>query len=269
MQALLSAPLPLAPMRLAYRTVSFRNMALGEALLQIASIGYDGVEICMEYHQLAQRAGRGELSSILADAEAEGLAVASLSDHRSLLNDRSFRNVLEEVERASEVEVPVFIVSSGPRGEGTGLSELVGRVDALLDASEGETKVALEPEPGLVIEGSEGFAELKSKLRLGDDLYMNLDIGHAYCLSEDLEQLLRRFSREIAHFHIEDISSRVHKHLVPGEGDMDFARALDQVERWHSDKFVAIDLFDVPDPVSAAQRAMDVLGPIAKTTRHR
>jgi len=223
----------------------------------------------MEYHQLTRRTKEGELPSILAAAESTGLVVASLSDHRSLLNDRAFREVLEEVKGAARMDVPVFIVSSAPRGEGLRLSELVPRMDALLEASEGVTRIALEPEPGLLVEGSEDFKELRDKLSVGEELYMNLDIGHAYCLGEDLERLLRAFTREIAHFHIEDISDRVHKHLVPGDGDVDFAKTLDLVERWHPDKFVVVDLFDVPDPISAARRAMDVLGPMSRRIRPR
>ena len=56
---------------------------------------------------------------------------------------------------------------------------------------------------------------------------LNFDIGHAYCVGDDPATTIPRVAKYIRHFHLEDIAAtRVHHHLVPGEGAIDFAATL-------------------------------------------
>lgn len=63
---------------------------------------------------------------------------------------------------------------------------------------------------------------------------MNCDIGHLFCVGEDPAEVIRALPGEIAHVHLEDIgANRVHQHLTPGRGVIDFAevfRALREVD---------------------------------------
>src|SRR5256714_13712418 len=56
---------------------------------------------------------------------------------------------------------------------------------------------------------------------------MNFDIGHSYSVSDDPATTIPRVAKSIRHFHLEDIAAtRVHHHLIPGEGAIDFAAAF-------------------------------------------
>jgi sugar phosphate isomerase/epimerase len=67
---------------------------------------------------------------------------------------------------------------------------------------------------------------------------MNCDIGHLFCVGDDPAAVIRNHAEHIAHVHVEDIGkNRVHQHLTPGKGVIDFAeifRALDDIryEGW-------------------------------------
>lgn len=59
----------------------------------------------------------------------------------------------------------------------------------------------------------------------------------------------------IVHTHIEDIAGRVHKHRVPGEGDIDFAAVFAAFERVGYAGPHVIDLFGLGDEAAATARA--------------
>src|SRR5436309_945903 len=52
---------------------------------------------------------------------------------------------------------------------------------------------------------------------------MNCDIGRLFCVGEDPAGVIRGMPSHIAHVHVEDIGkNRVHQHLTPGKGVIDF-----------------------------------------------
>ena len=62
---------------------------------------------------------------------------------------------------------------------------------------------------------------------------MNCDIGHLFCVGDDPADVIRKLAPHVAHLHLEDIGkNRVHQHLTPGKGAIDFRSifaALDDV----------------------------------------
>jgi sugar phosphate isomerase/epimerase len=61
------------------------------------------------------------------------------------------------------------------------------------------------------------------------------------------------------HYHVEDIAAtRVHHHLVPGEGAIDFAAVLRAIAACSPDAWVTVELYpyrDRPDEAARAARA--------------
>ena len=86
----------------------------------------------------------------------------------------------------------------------------------------------------------------------------NLDIGHAHITDSSIIESIWKLGRLLIHTHIEDIKDKVHKHLPPGEGDIDLdavARALREVKY---NGYLVADLF-ASDPAVAARPACEVL----------
>jgi sugar phosphate isomerase/epimerase len=55
---------------------------------------------------------------------------------------------------------------------------------------------------------------------------------------------VRRLGKLIRHVHLEDIApTRVHHHLIPGEGAIDFGAALKALKEVNYDGWVTIELY--------------------------
>src|SRR5439155_10238955 len=110
-----------------------------------------------------------------------------------------------------------------------------GISQVLPKAKERDLVLAIEPEPGLFIESSAEYLEFKTRFFKDEpNVRMNCDIGHLFCVGEDPADVVRGLSEHVAHVHMEDIGkNRVHQHLTPGKGVIDFPgvfKALDDID---------------------------------------
>ena len=97
-------------------------------------------------------------------------------------------------------------------------------------AEEEDIKLLIEPEPGLLIENSTQFKKFMTKIINFKHIRLNFDIGHFYCVNEDPAKLVYELSEYIEHFHLADIAhTRIHNHLIPGKGSIDFRRVFDAI----------------------------------------
>src|SRR5688572_28386678 len=89
----------------------------------------------------------------------------------------------------------------------------------------------MEPEPDLLIER---FAQYLSFMERIDSpiVGLNFDVGHAFCVGEDPQDWIAKMAPQTRHYHLEDIAdTRVHQHLVPGRGAIDFAATLAAIQQ--------------------------------------
>ena len=116
----------------------------------------------------------------------------------------------------------------------------------------------IEPEPGLLIETADQFLELMQHLD-SPAVGLNFDIGHFYCVGDDPAATVPRLARYIRHFHLEDIAAtRVHHHLVPGEGAIDFAATFRAIRSIDYTGWITVELYPyVDDPDAAARTALE------------
>jgi sugar phosphate isomerase/epimerase len=137
---------------------------------------------------------------------------------------------------------------------------LAGLVETARVAEEEDVQVLIEPEPGLLIENSRQFKRFMKDIS-SDHIELNFDIGHFYCVNEDPAKLVYELSDYIGHFHLADIaSSRMHNHLIPGRGSIDFRPVLDAIDDIGYRGFVTVELYPYQEnPVQAAREAYDCL----------
>lgn len=128
-------------------------------------------------------------------------------------------------------------------------------------AEEEDIKVLIEPEPGLLIENSRQFKKLMTKVINAEYIKLNFDIGHFYCVNEDPAKVVLELSDYIEHFHLADIAhTRVHNHLIPGRGSIDFRSVFDAIDDIGYRGFVTVELYPYQDnPIEAAKEAYDYL----------
>lgn len=90
---------------------------------------------------------------------------------------------------------------------------------------------ALEPEPGMAIARLEQWHGLARELGT-DAPALTLDIGHLYAEWEgDPAGLVAASVDKLAQVHLEDMRRGIHEHLVPGDGEVDFAAVLGALRR--------------------------------------
>jgi sugar phosphate isomerase/epimerase len=118
----------------------------------------------------------------------------------------------------------------------------------------------IEPEPELYIERFEEYLEFVA--RLDSPLVgLNFDVGHAYCVSEDPQDWVARMAPHTVHYHLEDIAAtRVHKHLIPGHGAIDFPATLRAIAATGYQDWLTVELYPyIHAPDEAAQEARSFL----------
>ena len=112
----------------------------------------------------------------------------------------------------------------------------------------------IEPEPGLLLETTDQYLEVAERLD-APSIGLNFDVGHAFCVSEDLPRSIAKLAPHIRHYHLEDIAaSRVHHHLVPGTGAIDFAEVVAAIRATGYDGWLTVELYPFLDDPDAAAR---------------
>ena len=117
--------------------------------------------------------------------------------------------------------------------------------------------------PGLIIENSTQFLNFIEKFD-SQFLGLNFDIGHFYCVGEKPENLIRNLQDYIYHIHLEDISkSRVHYHLIPGTGSIDFKKIFKSINDINYQGYITVELYPYQNnPEEAARKSLEFLNSI-------
>ena len=102
----------------------------------------------------------------------------------------------------------------------------------------------------MLLETTDQYLEVAERLN-APSIGLNFDVGHAFCVSEDLPRSIAKLAPHIRHYHLEDIAaSRVHHHLVPGTGAIDFAEVVAAIRGTGYDGWLTVELYpflDDPD----------------------
>ena len=241
--------------KLAFSTNAFKKHSLAEAIDSIAAAGYSGVEIMADvphaYPATFDRAAHEELHRQLARLN---LAVSNVNafthfahgdtyhptwiEEDARLRERRIVHTIRSIELAAQSGAnTVSLQPGGPLIGTTMTRDEAGRrfADGLLrvlaaGAREHQITLAVEPEPGLFIESADEYLAFKYQF-FGDEplVRMNCDVGHLFCVGDDPAEVIRRLPQQVAHVHLEDIGEdRVHQHLLPGKGVIDFAAIFER-----------------------------------------
>ena len=118
----------------------------------------------------------------------------------------------------------------------------------------------IEPEPELFIEKFGQYRDFVDRID-SERVGLNFDVGHAYCVGEDPQDWIAAMADQTVHYHLEDIAdTRVHAHLIPGHGAIDFAATLREIAATGYDGWLTVELYPYIDsPDLAAREAREYL----------
>ncbi len=261
---------------LAFSTNAFKQSTLHESIEAIAQIGYTGVELMADLHHAYpphfDAAARAKTRQLLAD---RNLRVTNINAFTHFIDGDTYHPTWIEDDRAlvqKRIEhtnncvklardFDCRTVSIQPGGPMIGSSKsyehaACGFAEALAQvvshAKEQNVILAIEPEPGLLIQTADEFLIFKNTFFKNEDcVRMNCDIGHLFCVGDDPADVIRSMPEHVAHVHLEDIgANRVHQHLTPGKGIIDFAAIFAALRDIHYAGHVTVELY--PYETSAA-----------------
>jgi sugar phosphate isomerase/epimerase len=271
-------------MKLAFSTNAYLNHSFAETTRRLAHLGYRGVEIMADVphawpayllpeQKLAIREALQQNS--LAISNINAFMMHAVDDQRQkywhpswIEPDAHYRRVrIEHTKKAlslaKELGAPCITTEPGGPLEGRSWAECLKLfIEELKPVVEHAEKVGVpllvEPEPDLLIETADQYLEFADKIQ-SPMLGLNFDIGHFYCVKDEPAPTVHKLKDHIRHVHLEDIAAtRVHHHLIPGEGVIDFASTLKALQEVGYTGWVTIELYTCHEnPDHAAKLARE------------
>jgi sugar phosphate isomerase/epimerase len=270
-------------MKLAFSSNAYLRFPVEETIARIAAAGYQGVEILADVPH-AWPAGLLDVQkeSIRRALDQHGLAISNINAfmmnavadprqpywHPSWIDpDPHYRAIRREhtkraLHLAKDLGAPhITTEPGGPLANGQTwddgaaifYEELLPCVELAESLGVG---LLIEPEPELLIERFDQYLEFIERLD-STQVGLNFDVGHAYCVGEDPQDWVARMSMHTVHYHVEDIAaSRVHRHLIPGHGAIDFAATFAAIRATGYSGWLTVELYPyLDDPDEAAQES--------------
>jgi len=278
--------------RLGFSTNAFKKTTMEDSIDTIASIGYGGVELMADKpHALPADMPADRIARVRAQLSERHLAVTNINAftlfacgdtyHPTWIEDDPVRRKVRIDHTIAAIGLAAAVgartVSLQPGGPliGTRLDERTAAerfaegLSAVLPAARQHNVIlGIEPEPGLLIQCADEYLRFKQTFFRDEPLVkMNCDIGHLFCVGDDPAEVIRRLSEHIAHVHLEDIgANRVHQHLTPGKGVIDFGSVFAALDDVRYDGWVTVELYPYETTAAGVARAaMEHLRPLADT----
>jgi sugar phosphate isomerase/epimerase len=268
-----------------YSTNAFVKFSLPESVASIAELGFGGIEILADRpHLYPPDYSEAALQQLRSSLDAANLKVTNLNSFTLFaVGDTYLPSWIEPDAARREVRIQHTLdclraaaalncrnISVPPGGPLDALDKFqaMARFHRGLErviplAEELGISVLVEPEPGLMIENAKQFKSMIKDVR-SKAVGINFDLGHFFCANEDPVAAFELLFEWIGHVHLEDIaSSRVHQHLIPGQGSLDFDAIFRQMIRLGYKGDISLELYPYVDmPVEAGRRSLAYLKPI-------
>ena len=277
-------------MKLAFSSNAYLRFSFNDAAKKIGKLGYQGIEIMADVPHAwpafmleEQKQGiRDSLkSNNLAISNINSFMMHAVNDSRQrywypswIEPDKHYRQIrIDHTMRCLTMakELGAQCITTEPGGPveagaswNAGLKLFVEMLKPVIEHAEKEGVLLLiEPEPGLLIETADQFLEFMGYIK-SPMVGCNFDIGHSYCVGDDPASTIPKLAKYIKHYHLEDIANtRVHHHLIPGDGAIDFKAAIEAIKATGYKEWVTIELYPyVEDPDQAAKLARERIAPL-------
>jgi sugar phosphate isomerase/epimerase len=241
-----------------FRTWTFRGRTAEEVASELARLGFDCLELCLEPPDVRpEHLDETRCHDLRHTFERLGIGLASVSYHADREPpEQRLVNQERAVWAARWLGADILVINPerAVDQERQWEEHIVHLQELCRLADRADVTLAMEPEPLLVVGSSQDMVDMMQAVG-SPRLKVNLDIGHAQVTDDDPAESIRQLGSAIAHLHLEDIRDRVHRHLPFGEGNIDFAairRGLDDIG--YAGPYVA-DLFrrgEEPSDVAAS-----------------
>lgn len=271
-------------MKIGFSTNAFTKKPLTYAIESIGDIGYDGIELVLDTPHAFLPIKKSRLEIIKKYLNKNKLQVANLNVNTvvgwhhndssvekfepSLSNmDEKLRNwrlnyTKQAIDLAQELGAPSISITSGVAQNSEREKNIFNFKKSIQELSSYAEKknilIGVEYEPGLLIGSVEDLVPLIS------DSYRNLGVNfdscHAAVLNENIPTVIRKLNQKLFHIHLSDCKDRVHYHLIPSLGQIDFKSMYQALVDVNYKGFLTAELYPYFDePEEAAKKALNYL----------
>ncbi len=233
------------------------------------SLGYDGIEIMMP----PRHHGPGETERDTAyETVQQALAVHAPGD---VFDAERFAASLEDgIAVAQKVQAKILNVH--PASASFGGRENVVQAIELIQRRREETGVTISYEvlvdpKGLSAERQERFAQMQAYQSMDEwvedvkkyNLLATLDTCHVATWRQEPAKYVQRLGENLAHVHFSDYDSTTGtEHLLPGEGEVDLAGFLRELQKHRPDVMLSLELIPretKEESTEAARRSIEFI----------
>ncbi|MGC9259594.1 MAG: sugar phosphate isomerase/epimerase family protein [Phycisphaerae bacterium] len=261
-------------MKLAFSTNAFKKTSLEEAVAAIAASGYGGVEIMADVpHAYPPHMSDARVADLCAQLESLKLRISNINaftffaigdtlhpswiEKDAALREKRIRHTDNCIRMAAALGAKT--ISLEPGGPLDGMSRVQalelyqdGLMQVLPLAQQCNITLLVEPEPGLMLQTTAECVEFLQRVN-HPHLRMNCDLGHLYCVGENPAESFVRSYAWVGHVHLEDIAhSRVHQHLIPGRGAMDWTAIFKAFRQTDYQGWATVELYPYETTAQAA-----------------
>jgi L-ribulose-5-phosphate 3-epimerase len=241
-------------MLLGYNTNGFAHHRIEDTIEILAELGYRGLALTADYFTIdplaegwrdrarrLDRRLRKARMRVVIETGARFILDPRRKHQPGLLDPDRHRaldrlHFLEACVRlAAEMDADCVSFWSGAPVDDTPprmlMARLVESCHRLCDFAEGRrVRLAFEPEPGMLVDTMDKFAELHGKVNR-PNFGLTMDIGHLQCNGElPIGDHIRKWKQWLWNIHIEDMKRGEHDHLMFGEGEIDFVGVFQALE---------------------------------------
>lgn len=253
-------------MKIGFSANAFTNFSLIDAIQRISNAGYDGIEIVVDSPHAFLPLSDKQIEEIKHNLKSYDLLVSnlnantvtgwysnerniekfepSLSNKNETLRNWRIDYTKKSIQLAKELESDSICITTGIKhveNMNYEISILKKSLSTILEFAETyDIKIAIEYEPGLLVENSEDVLELSRNFK---NLGLNLDTCHVAVLNENFVELIQKFKDRIFHTHISDCKDSVHYHLIPGRGEIDFCEIHSSLKKYNYNGFLTAELY--------------------------
>ena len=274
-------------MKLAFSSNAYLRYSIEETIARVASLGYTGIELLADVpHAWPAGLLEEQKQSIREALSKHKLTISNINAfmmnaiadprqpywHPSWIEpDPHYRAIRREHTKralylARDLGAPhITTEPGGPLAQGQtwqdGADIFYEELMPCIEVAEAiGVPLLIEPEPGLLIERFDQYLEFVSRID-SQLIGLNFDVGHAYCVGEDPQDWIAKMQPHTRHYHLEDIAAtRVHQHLVPGQGAIDFPATLAAIAKTGYTGWLTVELYPyIDDPDKAAREAKHFL----------
>ena len=266
-------------MKIGFSTNAYTRKSLIYAIKSISEIGYDGIEIVLDVPHAFLPLSESIFQNIQNCLEKCEIEVTnlnantvvgwydkqtdvekfepSLSNENEKLRRWRVSYTKKAIDLSLKLNAPSISITSGVSNNlhKNTLKNFQNSLKELANyAEEKNIKLAIEYEPGLLIEKADDVFPLTKEF---SNVGLNFDVCHAAVLGEQISNVIEKFGKKIFHTHISDCKNRKHYHLIPGKGTIDFEAMYSSLLKIGYSGFLTAELYTYSsEPEKAAKETL-------------